>query len=96
MRTIKQFTSKTNKVYFFMKDNDTCIRFYADAEEEGIKFCGEKPTDKKPTDIIALLPNGDLCFVGWAGHMCYHNCKDGVIRIDYAKYADGEAEYLIK
>lgn len=96
MRTIKQFTSKTNKVYFFMKDTDTCIRFYTDAEEEGITFCGEKPTEKKPTDIIALLPNGEICFVGWAGHMCYHNCKDGVIRIDYAKYADGEAEYLIK
>ncbi len=96
MRTIKQFINQANKVYFFMKDKETCLRFYRDAEAEGITFGGAKPTEKEPSDIIALLPSGEICYVGWAGHMCYHNCKEGVIRIDYDKYANGDKSYLIE
>ena len=96
MRTIKQFISKTNKVYFFMKDEATCRRFYQAAEAEGISFCGTPPTQKETTDIIALLPSGEICYVGWAGRMCYHNCKKGVIRIDYEKYLTESDDYLLK
>ena len=96
MRTIKQLISKENKVYFFMNSEDICHRFYRDAEAEGISFGGENPTGKEPTDIIALLPNGEICYVGWAGHMCYYNCKEGVIKIDYEKYANGEEYYLVE
>ena len=95
MRTIKQLISKENKVYFFMKDEDTCRRFYYDAEAEGITFGGAKPTGKDTSDIIALLPNGEICYAGWAGHMCYYNCKEGVIRIDYEKYANGDEKYIV-
>lgn len=96
MRTIKQFISETNKVYFFMKDEATCLRFYQAAETEGISFGGTPPTTKETADIIALLPNSEICYVGWAGRMCYHNCKKGVVRIDYDKYASGYGNYLIK
>lgn len=95
MRTIKSQLNQSNKVYFFMKNEDTCRRFYQDAEAEGITFGGSNPTEKEPTDIIALLPNGEICYVGWAGHMCYYNCKEGVIKIDYNKYVQGEKDYLI-
>ena len=95
MRTIKQFISQENKVYFFMKDKDTCLRFYREAESEGITFGGTKPTEKETTDLIALLPSGEICYVGWAGRMCYHNSQFGVIRIDYEKYLSGNMEYFI-
>ena len=94
MLKIKQFINQECKVYFFMKDKDTCRRFYRDAEAEGITFGGEKPTDKETSDIIALLPSGEICYVGWAGRMCYHNCTNGVIRIDYDKYINGNPFYL--
>ena len=96
MRTIKRFINQNYKVYFFMKNEEICRRFYQNAEAEGITFGGDKPTEKEPTDIIALLPEGEICYVGWAGHMCYYNCKEGVIRIDYEKYANGDQEYLIE
>ena len=95
MRTIKQFISKTNKVYFFFKDTNLCKQFYQNAEAEGITFGGTNPTEKEPTDLVALLPIGEICYVGWAGRMCYHNCKEGVIRIDYEKYINNASEYLI-
>ena len=66
MRTIKQFISKTNKVYFFMKDKATCRSFYQAAEAEGISFCGTPPTQKETTDIVALAAKwrNMLCRLG--------------------------------
>ncbi len=96
MRTIKQFISKTNKVYFYFKSTDICKTFYENAEAEGIMFGGEKPTTKATTDLVSLLPSGEICYVGWAGHMCYHNCTEGVIRIDYEKYISCDTDYIIR
>ena len=96
MRTIKQFINKTKKVYFFMKDEATCRSFFQAAEAEGISFCETPPTHKETSDIIALLPSGEICYVGWAGRMCYHNCKKGVVRIDYDRYSSGHCKYKIK
>lgn len=98
MRTIKQFLfneEDEKKVYFYFEDDETCKRFYRDAEAEGITFCGDRPTEKETTDIIAYLPEGEICYVGWAGRMCYATRGEGVIRINYKKYADGEADYLV-
>ncbi len=96
MRTIKSFLNGTNKVYFFLKSEDVCRKFYRDAEAEGLSFAGTPPTQMHTTDIIALLPSGGICYVGWAGRICYHNCPKGVIRIDYDKYKSGDEEYLIE
>ena len=96
MRTIKQFISKTNKVYFFFKDTNLCKQFYQNAGAEGITFGGTKPTEKEPADLVALLPSGEICYVGWAGRMCYHNSKEGVVRIDYEKYVSNASDYLIR
>ena len=95
MRTIKRFTSKVNKIYFFLKNTDVCQKFYQAAEAEGLSFAGIPPTQMHTTDIIALLSSKEISYVGWAGRMCYHNCKTGVIRIDYDKYASEDADYLI-
>ena len=79
-----------------MKDKETCQRFYQEAEREGISFGGVKPTSKESTDLLALLPIGEICYVGWAGHMCYHHGDAaGIIRIDYEKYVGNEEDYII-
>lgn len=96
MRTIKQFINSENKVYFFMRNSDVCKQFYQNAEAEGITFGGAKPTKKGTTDIIALLEDGEICYVGWAGRMCYHNCTEGVLRIDYEKYLTDKFDYIIR
>ena len=57
--------------------------------------CGTNPTEHDTTDLVALLPSGEICYVGWAGRMCYHNCKEGVVRIDYEKYINDEWDYII-
>lgn len=96
MRTIKQFIGQAEHIYFRMSSKDICKQFYKQAAKEGLLFGGINPTDKETTDLVALLPNGQICYVGWAGRMCYHNCHEGVIKIDYEKFARGEVEYQIK
>ena len=68
----------------------------SDAEREGITYGDNvKPTERKVDDIMALHPNGTICFLGWAGRMCYHYKKENVLRIDYERYIDGAENYII-
>ena len=72
------------------------LRFMSDAEREGITYGDNvNPTERKVDDIMALQPNGTICFLGWAGRMCYHYNKENVLRIDYERYIDGEENYII-
>ena len=96
MRTIKQFNGQANHIYFKMSSRGVCKQFYEQAEKEGLLFGGINPTYKETSDLVALLPNGEICYVGWAGRMCYHNSHEGVIKIDYEKFMNDEEEYLIK
>ena len=96
MRTIKELFGKEEKVYIVLKDKATQFRFQSDAEKEGITFGdGAKPTDRTIDDIMALNADGTICFLGWAGRMCYHNRKEGILRVDYEKYINGESSYVI-
>ena len=82
MRKIKDLINKEKHVYILLKNEDIAKRFLSDAESEGITFSdGTKPTEKTPDDIIALLPNGTICYVGFIGRMCRHSNQ--CICIDY-------------
>ncbi len=85
MRKIKDLINNEKKVYILLKNEQIAKRFLSDAQAEGITFSdGSKPIDNAPDDIIALLPNGTICYVGWAGRICYHSNQ--CIRIDYEEY----------
>ena len=76
MRTIKKLINTEKKVYIFLKNRAIQYRFMSDAEREGITYGDNvKPTERKVDDIMALQPNGTICFLGWAGRMCYHYNK---------------------
>ena len=96
MRTIKELINQEKKVYILLRTKAVQYRFMSDADREGITFGdGTKATEREVDDIMALRPDGTICFLGWAGHMCYHHSKKTAIRIDYEKYIDGSADYII-
>ena len=96
MRTIKQLIGKEQKVYIVLKNKAIMFRFISDAEYEGITFGDKvKPTERTPEDIMALQADGTICYLGWAGRMCYHNRKQNILRVDYEKYILGEEDYLV-
>ena len=85
MQKIKDLISKEKHVYILLKNEDIARRFLSDAESEGITFSdGAKPTNKVPDDIVSLLPNGTICYVGFIGRMC--RCSNQCICIDYEEY----------
>ena len=96
MRTIRELIDKEKKVYIVLHTKAMQYRFMSDAECEGITFRdGVKATERMAGDIMALLPDGRICFVGWVGRMCYKQGGDSVLRVDYKKYIDGSPDYII-
>lgn len=82
---IRYLINNEKKVYILLKNKESAKRFLSDAESEDITFSdGTKPTNKAPDDIIALLPNGSICYVGFIGRMCRHSNQ--CICIDYGEY----------
>ena len=96
MRTIRQLINSDKKVYIFLKNKAIKSRFMSDAEGEGITFGDKvKPTERQADDIMALNADGTICFLGWAGRMCYHYGGNTAIRIDYEKYIDDADDYVV-
>lgn len=97
MRTISELIRKEVKVYILLNSKAIQYRFMSDAEFEGITYGdGTQATDRQVDDIMALQPEGSICFLGWAGRMCYHNSKGRVLRVDYEKYISGEDDYIVQ
>lgn len=95
MRTIRKLMNKEKKVYILLHTKEIQYRFMSDASREGITYGdGIKATERMADDIMALHPNGTICFLGWAGRLCYHYSKDIAVRIDYEKYINGETNYM--
>ena len=69
MKTIESLINANKKVYVRMNSDEICKRFFAQAESEGFLFGGEKPTEKHPSDLIAMLPDKSLCYVGAIGRI---------------------------
>lgn len=97
MQTIKKLISNEKKVYILLRSKAIQYRFMSDAEREGITYGDNvKPTERLVDDIMALQPNGTICFLGWAGRVCYHYANQhNIIRVDYEKYINGDANYMI-
>lgn len=94
MRTIRELIGKEDKVYFLLRSRAIRYRFMSDAELEGITYGdGVKPTYREVDEIMALKADGSLCFLGWAGHTCYHHSKGNVLCVDYEKYISGSENY---
>lgn len=97
MRTIRELIGKEKKVYILLKSKAIRYRFMSDAALEGISYGdGVSATDREVEDIMALRPDGTICFLGWAGHMCYHHSEGSVLRIDYEKYISNAEDYIIQ
>ncbi len=96
MRTIRELINSEKKVYIFLGSRAIRYRFMSDAELEGITYGDNaKPTERQVDEIMALNPDGTICFLGLVGRICYHAGGDTVIRVDYEKYIDGQEDYIV-
>jgi hypothetical protein len=84
-------------IYLSFHSQQEYDAFIAQAEKEDCRFGEHLPTEHlgKPWDIVSLLDGKQLAFCGTFSHMAYHSGGDNVHRIDYAKYAGGDKDYII-
>ena len=86
MKTIKELASMGERVYVYLKDEETEQRFLRDAETEGFTFGdGVKPTERRWSDLYAIHPDGTLNYVGAIGHIEYGSGADSIMRVDYSQ-----------
>ena len=82
MKTITSLINANKKVYVRMSSDEICKAFLAQAENEGFLFGGMKPTAKHPSDLIAVLSDKTLCYVGTIGRMAAGSGAENVCVID--------------
>ena len=82
MKTITSLINANKKVYVRMSSDEICKAFFAQAENEGFLFGGMKPTAKHPSDLIAVLSDKTLCYVGTIGRMAAGSGAEKVCVID--------------
>lgn len=92
-RTIAKLRDErtNNKVYVYLRNDEVCERFLAQAEAEGYMFGSIKPTDNHTSDIIAIEDGKQLAYVTSIGRMAFQSGK--AEKIDYEKYINGETHY---
>lgn len=82
MKTIESLINANKKVYVRMRSDEICRQFFAQAETEGFTFGGEKPTAKQPSDLIAVLPDKTICYVGTVGRIAVQSGAENVVVVE--------------
>ncbi len=82
MKTIESLINANKKVYVKMSSDEICKVFFEQAEREGFTFGGEKPTVKHPSDLIAVLPDKSICYVGTIGRIAAGSGAENVVVVD--------------
>ncbi|MBR1481414.1 MAG: hypothetical protein IJ598_00415 [Ruminococcus sp.] len=82
MKTIESLINANKKVYVKMSSNEICKQFFIQAEREGFTFGGEKPTEKHPSDLIAVLPDKTICYVGTIGRIAAGSGAENVVVVE--------------
>lgn len=99
-RTLKELVKKNGRVYVYLKDSETGNQFMQQAESEGFTFTdGTKPTERCYAEIMAVNRDITINFVGINGRIAFGSGAETVngqklLRVDFAKYAKGESDYL--
>ena len=102
MRTIAELLNLDGRVYVYVPSRNIRRLFLKNAQKEGISFAdGVKPTKRRAyDDIYALNKDFTLNFVGYIGHITFHQPSyfdnDKLIRIDYCSSLSGAENYIIK
>ena len=103
-RTVKALAEMKGRVHVYLPYRAIGTRFIQLAEKEGFTFGdGVKPSHPERGYSLIMGVNHDLTlnYVGIVGRMAFYSgcrkfCGEKYLRVDFAKYINGEKRYLIK
>ena len=82
MKTIESLVNANKKVYVHMNSDEIWKQFFTQAEREGFTFGGRKPSEKHPSDLIAVLPDKTICYVGTIGRIAVGSGAENVVVVE--------------
>lgn len=85
----------SGKVYIYCNDHDTCASFLRDAELQRYHVGNKKPTECEYDDLFAIERGKKIFYVGSVGHMAMQAKEPGIKCVDYTKYINYDADYLV-
>lgn len=99
-RTIANLLNHEGRVYVYLRGTNLAKIFLKQAAAEGFTFGdGANPQSRETSDIFALNDDFTINYVGWAGHMAFHNTfsdpASRLVRVDFGKYLSGNENYII-
>lgn len=92
-RTLRALVNEQGKVYIRCNQINDLLDFAQQATKEGFHIGNRLPTEVKMENIMAVDFDGNISFPNDVGLMAYQ-CNSSP-RIDYAKYINGDSEYVI-
>lgn len=100
-RTLSELLDPNYKIYVYLGEDALRAQFMASAEREGFLFGdGEKPTNRKADEIMAINDDKTISYLGFIGNMAFHKATEvggkPLLKIDYKSYKNGEINYLYK
>lgn len=95
-RRIRDLIDGKHSIYLYLATEDAMKQFRRQAKNEWIRFGDGAPASRrKPKQIMRLLDDGTVCYVGFAGAMrFYHSDEPTVLRVDFEKYMAGDGDYF--
>lgn len=76
------------RIYVYLATKDIAEQFMRNAESKGFTFGdGVKPTEREPSDIMAINRDMTINYVGFVGHLAYQIASkigdEPLVKIDY-------------
>ncbi len=92
-RTLRALVNEHGKVYIRCNQINDLLDFAQQAAKEGFHIGNRLPTEVQMENIMAVDFDGSISFPNAVGLIAYQ-CNSSP-RIDYAKYINGDSEYVI-
>ena len=95
-KSIAALVENTKKrVYVYLCDEETWLKFILDAETEGYRFSdGKKLSEREPDNFYTINGDRTINFIGTIGRIAWQCRAEGILCVNYKEYIRGE-DFLI-
>ncbi len=96
-RTLTNLLNKDKRVWLYFRNEEIWKIFCQQAEKEGFVWADDRNMSQvEYNDIVAINDNMTFNYVGFVGHMAFNTEDTNHYKIDFAKYVNGDEDYLLK
>lgn len=97
MPKIKDLFKEHERVWFYIDNDETGVRFMKEVKELGGTFLNGEPIDEHSCGkVMAFGRNNKLAYVSLMVWCMAFSTEHDTLKVDYAKYEKGDKDYVLK